>query len=62
MSAVKLVVVGFVITFFSAAVLERWLRAHPDPREPPVLYPRIPFIGHIIGLLTKGAQYYKITR
>ncbi|KAF1928230.1 cytochrome P450 [Didymella exigua CBS 183.55] len=30
-----------------------------DSREPPVIYPRIPLIGHIIGILTKGALYNK---
>ncbi|KAF1966571.1 cytochrome P450 [Bimuria novae-zelandiae CBS 107.79] len=61
MSTLRVILVAFAIAFLSAALLERWLRAHPDPREPPVLHPRVPFIGHIIGLLTEGANYYKIT-
>ncbi|KAL1610601.1 hypothetical protein SLS60_002271 [Paraconiothyrium brasiliense] len=61
MSTLRILVVGVAIAFLSAALLERWLRAHPDPQAPPVLYPRVPFIGHIIGLLTEGANYYKIT-
>ena len=30
-----------------------------DPREPPVIYPRIPMVGHIIGLMTEGSLYNK---
>lgn len=30
-----------------------------DPREPPVIRPKVPFIGHIIGLLTDGPNYMK---
>lgn len=62
MSALRALVAGVSIAFLSLVLLERWLRANPDPREPPVLRPRIPFVGHIIGLLTEGANYYKITR
>jgi hypothetical protein len=58
----RVLVLGVAIAFLSAALLERWLRARPEPGTPPVLYPRIPFIGHIVGLLRDGADYYKITR
>jgi hypothetical protein len=30
-----------------------------DPREPPVLQSRIPFIGHIIGMVAEGTLYFK---
>lgn len=30
-----------------------------DPREPPVIYPKIPLIGHVIGMLTYGSSYAK---
>jgi hypothetical protein len=33
------------------------LRFKVDPREPPVIYPKIPLIGHILGSLTEGATY-----
>lgn len=29
-----------------------------DPREPPILKPRVPYIGHIIGLFTYHTGYY----
>ncbi|KAK4201355.1 putative cytochrome P450 E-class, group IV [Triangularia verruculosa] len=31
-----------------------------DPREPPLLKPTIPFIGHIIGLIRHQAEYHRI--
>ncbi|KAF9729618.1 hypothetical protein PMIN06_003273 [Paraphaeosphaeria minitans] len=61
MSTLRTLIAGVAVAFLSAALLERWLRARPEAGTPPILYPRIPFIGHIIGLLTEGANYYKIT-
>ena len=31
-----------------------------DPQEPPVLKPKVPFIGHIIGLLYHAGEYYNV--
>ena len=45
-----------------------WLALHflctpiHDPREPPLVTSRIPFIGHILGLLRYGTRYYQMTR
>ena len=36
-------------------------RAH-SPLEPPIFASKVPFIGHIIGLLIHGLKYYQITR
>lgn len=39
-----------------------WLYAPKHgPDEPPVLPPRIPYVGHIIGLLQHGTRYFEIT-
>jgi hypothetical protein len=35
------------------------LRVKLDPREPPVVHPKIPFFGHVIGMLTDGPLYLK---
>ena len=29
-----------------------------DPKEPSLVTPMIPFIGHLIGLMRKRSQYY----
>ncbi|KAM0325158.1 hypothetical protein ACHAQA_007697 [Verticillium albo-atrum] len=41
--------------------LEWAIGAFDDPREPPRLQSRVPLIGHLIGLLQNGMQYYGIT-
>lgn len=33
-----------------------------SPNEPPLLPSRIPYIGHILGLLRYGTRYFEITR
>jgi hypothetical protein len=49
-----LAVVGLVVA--SAFALSK-LGIAQDPREPPVLEPHIPFIGHVLGVLTRGQEY-----
>lgn len=33
-----------------------------DPREPPVLSPRVPYIGHLLGLAIDQAEYLQKLR
>ena len=33
-----------------------------DSQEPPLVTSRVPFIGHILGLLRYGTRYYQMTR
>lgn len=43
-------------------MLDRFLTAPHDTREPPVIPQSIPFIGHVLGMLRHGSSYYtKIT-
>jgi hypothetical protein len=30
-----------------------------DPREPPVIPPTIPYVGHLLGMLIYGSRYFK---
>ncbi|KAH6640310.1 hypothetical protein F5144DRAFT_477043, partial [Chaetomium tenue] len=39
-------------------VLLQALGARVDPREPPLVKPRLPLIGHIIGMMREQAQYH----
>ena len=36
------------------------LRFEVDPREPPVIYPKFPLIGHVIGMLTDASYLKKL--
>lgn len=29
-----------------------------DPREPPMLWPKIPLIGHSLSIVSEGGEYY----
>jgi hypothetical protein len=46
---------GVVIVFY---LLIRFLTLPHDPQEPPLVRPKIPLIGHVIGLLRHGTKYY----
>jgi hypothetical protein len=53
------------IIFATAAVLlVCWSRlsVRVDAREPPILKPTIPYVGHIIGLLTHQTSYFEKLR
>ncbi len=41
--------------------LTRFLTLPHDAKEPPAIQPKIPFIGHVIGLLQHGTAYYSKT-
>lgn len=43
----------------SLVIIHQLLRYKPDPREPPVIYPRIPYVGHAIGMLLHGKRYIR---
>ncbi|GAB1317100.1 hypothetical protein MFIFM68171_07310 [Madurella fahalii] len=51
-----------IITVVIAVFLAHALGPRVEPREPPLLKPRIPFIGHIIGLMRHQANYHTILR
>jgi hypothetical protein len=31
-----------------------------DPKEPPILRPRIPFVGHLVGLISLAHSYHRL--
>lgn len=42
-------------------LLLRYAEQRSDAREPPLLRPRIPLLGHTIGILTHGSKYFAQT-
>lgn len=48
------------VLFFAAIFLLVWqkLQVKIDPQEPPLLKPKIPIIGHLIGLVWYRMEYY----
>lgn len=55
-SASLLTVVAVLAAFF---LLWRWTERR-DLREPPYVRSRIPFIGHILGMIRYGARYFQL--
>lgn len=49
------VVLGIVIFLYSVEIL---FNLRDDPREPPRISPRVPLLGHILGLMRNGTSYY----
>ncbi|KAF2462769.1 cytochrome P450 [Lindgomyces ingoldianus] len=59
MATAEAIVAALVLGLLSAAFLVNFFRVKLDPREPPVIQPKIPLIGHIIGLMRDGASYFE---
>jgi hypothetical protein len=53
-----------VLAAFVPALWFLWRKADVqlDPREPPIALPKIPFIGHIIGMIRYQLGYFEILR
>lgn len=49
---VSTLLVTFLIYLYRQSIPEL------DAKEPPLMLPRIPFIGHLIGLIKNQAEYY----
>lgn len=52
------VVVGLILLAYAA---EAAYSSRDDPREPPRLKPKVPLVGHAIGLVQHGPAYFSIT-
>ncbi|PSN74430.1 cytochrome P450 [Corynespora cassiicola Philippines] len=51
------VLAALVVAVVLGAVVAKWATPEADPREPPVLRPAVPFIGHLIGMVWQGPPY-----
>jgi hypothetical protein len=47
-----------VILAAAAGLVQKWLSPTVDAREPPLVPPRIPVIGHIISMIREKAGFY----
>jgi len=43
-------------------VLNHFFGFKYDPKEPPLIPQRIPYIGHLIGIIRHGPKYYSRVR
>ncbi|KAK8093354.1 cytochrome P450 oxidoreductase [Apiospora hydei] len=51
---------ALAITWASLVALDRFLSIPHQLNEPPRILPKVPFIGHIIGMIQHGSNYYEI--
>jgi hypothetical protein len=42
----------------TAFALVNILTADVDPREPPIIRPRLPLFGHLLGIMTRQVGYF----
>ncbi|MCJ1244726.1 hypothetical protein MMC30_001925 [Trapelia coarctata] len=54
----RVLLAALAIAVGGALIISRGLGPKQNPREPPVLAPGIPYIGHAIGLLRSKFNYY----
>ncbi len=55
---VKTMPAAIAIAAVLAFLILRLFAPRLDPREPPLLKPRVPFLGHILGMIRYQAQYH----
>ncbi len=51
--------VGLAVFAVLVTLIQRYTAIKIDPREPPYLKPSIPWLGHIVGLVKEGANYFQ---
>ena len=61
LSIVAIIVLGFIFGFVLVRYVLQRLLSH-DSTEPPYIWPTVPIIGHLIGMLRYGATYFDIVK
>lgn len=52
----------FALLTVFVTIISRLLSVKHDPREPPLISPKIPYIGHLIGFLRHGNDYMQVIK
>ena len=56
------VVVGLLVVVGIWIFSRRTLGCKYDSREPPIIHPKVPYIGHILGMYRHGAKYFGVVK
>lgn len=54
--------IGIATAVVFLSLLYKFSSPQMDPREPPVLKPGIPLVGHLVGLVRYGVDYFDVLR
>lgn len=53
-----LAAIAAVILAVATVLVQKWLSPAVDAREPPLVPPRIPVIGHIVSMIREKTGFY----
>ncbi len=55
---------AYILLALTALAVLAWKALHisMDPREPPLIRPKIPLVGHLIGMLRYQTAYFEKLR
>lgn len=57
-STIRVYAIGAIVSVAALLICMYWLSVRMDPREPPLVRAKIPFIGHILGMLQYQVVYF----
>jgi hypothetical protein len=58
----NIALLSFTALAVFVSILSRFLSVKHDPQEPPLILPKIPYIGHLIGFLRHGNDYMQVLK
>lgn len=56
------IAISVTVVALALATFNYFLEPTYDPKEPPVIRQKVPYLGHIIGLLQYGMRYFEVLR
>ncbi|KAI4087254.1 MAG: hypothetical protein LQ344_006937 [Seirophora lacunosa] len=57
--SIGIIAISATVLALIVATFNHFLGPAYDPKEPPVIRPKLPYIGHIIGLMQYGLRYFE---
>ena len=58
----KLMIIVLAITIGIGVGVHRLLSVSYNTFEPPLVHSRIPYVGHVIGMLIHGTKYFEVVK
>ena len=58
----QFLLVTLILVVILYATVQYFATRKIDPREPPIVFSTLPYLGHVLGMLLNGSKYHKIIR